>query len=63
MRCMQCAAVSFSAAARTMVEQGYRCGGCGGELVLVPVELPVAVAVAGDVGADDGAHERRFEHE
>jgi hypothetical protein len=58
---MQCAAVSFSAAARTMVEQGYRCGQCGGELVLVPVEAPVAVAVAGD--ADDGAHERRFERE
>jgi hypothetical protein len=63
MRCMQCAAISFSAAARTLVEQGHGCGDCGGELALVPVELPVAVAVAGDPTADDGAHERRFDRD
>ena len=36
MRCTQCAAVSFSAAARPLVERGYRCPQCGGELVLAP---------------------------
>jgi hypothetical protein len=39
MRCIQCAAVSYSAAARPLVERGYRCPQCGGEL-----DLPVAVA-------------------
>jgi uncharacterized protein with PIN domain len=62
MKCMQCAAVSFSAAARTMVDQSHRCAQCGGELALVPVELPVAVA-AGEAAAVGGAHERRFERD
>ena len=62
MRCTQCAAVSFSAAARTLVEQGYRCPQCGGELMLVPVEPPVGVAASGEAGERaDG--ERRFERE
>jgi hypothetical protein len=39
MRCTQCAAVSFSAAARPLVERGYRCPQCGGELVLAPHAL------------------------
>ena len=36
MRCTQCAAVSYSAAARPLVERGYRCPQCGGELALAP---------------------------
>ena len=44
MRCTQCAAVSFSAAARPLVERNYRCPQCGGELVLGPgAEPPVGV--------------------
>ena len=61
MRCTQCAAVSFSAAARTLVEQDYRCPQCGGELMLVPVEPPVAVG-AEDAPRDE-RDERRFERE
>ena len=44
MRCTQCAATSWSAAARTMIEQGYRCPVCGGEVALAPQGPPVAVA-------------------
>jgi hypothetical protein len=44
MRCTQCAAASFSAAARTLVESGSRCPQCGGELVLAPERQPVGVA-------------------
>jgi len=66
MRCTQCAAVSFSAAARTLVERGERCPQCGGELVLDPQDRPVAVS------AESGRREpaepaekagRRFERE
>ena len=64
MRCTQCAAVSFSAAARTMVEQGYRCPVCGGEVELAPQETPVAVAAEGD-GAPKGDESsgRRFDRD
>ncbi len=43
MRCSQCAAVSFSAAAKTLVERGDRCPQCGGELALAPDRQPVGV--------------------
>ena len=43
MRCAQCAAISYSAAARTLVLQGERCPQCGGELALT-VQPPVGVA-------------------
>ncbi|MBV9214399.1 MAG: hypothetical protein JOZ25_12230 [Actinobacteria bacterium] len=39
MTCTECAAESFSAAAKTLVEQGDRCPACGGELVVEPREL------------------------
>jgi uncharacterized protein with PIN domain len=69
MRCTQCAAASFSAAARTLVERGDRCPQCGGELVLVERELPqtVGVSVAESPGEAEAreARERarRFEHD
>jgi hypothetical protein len=74
MRCTQCAAVSFSAAARPLVERGYRCPQCGGELVLAPEGAPVGVAAEGRAepagersgGAPErsaGARERRFDRE
>ena len=64
MRCTQCAAVSFSAAARTMVDQGYRCPVCGGEVALAPQEAPVAVAADGQSGPkDDEPSGRRFDRD
>ena len=64
MRCTQCAAVSFSAAARTMVAQGYRCPVCGGEVALVPQEPPVAVAAERDQTAKpDKPSGRRFDRD
>ncbi len=62
MRCTQCAAVSFSAAARTLVAEGERCPQCGGEMALAPEESPVGVAADGDGGSDEAAEgARRFE--
>ena len=69
MRCTQCAAVSFSAAARTLVERGERCPQCGGEVALV--QEPVAVVAEGakaqdaaDGTATDGKSQgRRFDRE
>jgi DNA-directed RNA polymerase subunit RPC12/RpoP len=61
LRCTQCAAESYSAAARTLVEQGYRCPVCGGEVVLVPQEPPVGVALESDGDPGDAGRERRFE--
>jgi DNA-directed RNA polymerase subunit RPC12/RpoP len=61
MRCSQCAATSFSAAAKTLVERGDRCQHCGGELTLAERRQPVAVAVAQRVDGDDTSdRERRF---
>jgi hypothetical protein len=60
MRCTQCAAVSFSAAARTLIEQGERCPQCGGEMALAPEEPPVGVAVEREQG-DSGDDSRRFD--
>ena len=68
MRCTQCAAVSYSAAARTLVERGDRCPQCGGELALAPVERqPVGVGPAESPGEAEAreARERarRFERD
>ena len=41
MLCAACAAVTYSAAAKKMVERGERCPRCGGELRLEP---PAAIA-------------------
>ena len=38
MLCAKCAAVTYSAAARRLVERGERCARCGGELTVEPVE-------------------------
>jgi hypothetical protein len=43
MLCLQCAAVTYSAAATKMVERGERCQRCGGQLSVEPSE-PVGVA-------------------
>jgi hypothetical protein len=65
MRCTQCAAVSFSAAARTLVGRGERCPQCGGELALAPAaEPPVGVMAesAGEAEARETVERaRRFE--
>lgn len=62
MRCTQCAAVSYSAAARTLVDQGHRCPVCGGEVALAPQESPVAVAAEGEGAArQDEPTGRRFD--
>ncbi|HEX8068290.1 MAG TPA: hypothetical protein VF520_17385 [Thermoleophilaceae bacterium] len=44
MRCAQCAAISYSAAARLLVERGDRCPQCGGELELTGDITPVGVS-------------------
>jgi hypothetical protein len=44
MLCEQCAAESFSAAARQLVDRGERCPRCGGELRLADTEPPVGIA-------------------
>ena len=60
MRCTQCSAVSFSAAARTLVERGDRCPQCGGELVLAAPEPKQAVAVSvSETPAEAEARESR----
>ena len=38
MLCAKCAAVTYSAAARRLVERGERCARCGGELTVETVE-------------------------
>lgn len=53
MKCTQCAAVSFSAAARTLVERDYRCPQCGGELMLVAERPRVTVPADGGDGPPD----------
>jgi hypothetical protein len=45
-----------------MVQDGYRCPVCGGEVELVPQEPAVAVASDGDgAPADDESRGRRFD--
>src|SRR3954452_2742918 len=41
MVCEDCGTVSYSAAARTMVERGERCSKCGGRLVLANGPRPL----------------------
>ena len=57
MLCTQCAATSYSAAARTLVESGERCPRCGGPVVLEPAE-PVGIAANGSDAADAGLPDR-----
>jgi hypothetical protein len=52
MLCAECAAVTYSAAAKKMVDRGERCARCGGELRLEP-PLAVGAAPAGDDAARD----------
>lgn len=59
MLCTQCAAVSYSAAAQTLVEHGEPCPRCGGRVAAAPPE-PVAVG-AGE--PDPVAAGRRFHRE
>jgi hypothetical protein len=59
--------VSFSAAARTLVERGERCPQCGGELVLAP-EPPPPVGVTAETPTEASEREerersRRFERD
>jgi hypothetical protein len=49
MLCTQCAAVSYSAAAKILVERGERCPKCGAQLTVAPDERAVG-AGAGDSG-------------
>ena len=62
MRCTQCAAVSYSAAARTLVSRGERCSQCGGEVVLDPHEPAVAVGTAQPADAAERSG-KRFERD
>ena len=67
MLCTQCAAVSYSAAARTLVERGARCATCGAPLVHEPAEPaespePAVAMVRQRGSADEPAQSaRRFE--
>jgi hypothetical protein len=63
MRCTQCAAVSYSAAARTLVSRGERCAVCGGEVVL-DLEPPAApVATGARERKEPASSEGRFERD
>jgi DNA-directed RNA polymerase subunit RPC12/RpoP len=62
MKCTQCAALSYSAAARTLVERGYRCPQCGGEVALAQeTRPPVGVTAESEGAAEEspGAAELR----
>jgi hypothetical protein len=63
MRCTQCAAVSYSAAARTLVSRGERCAQCGGEVVLDLVEPEEPVPAGGRRETPADASGRRFERD
>ena len=61
MLCTECAAESYSAAAKTLVEQGDRCPVCGGELMLEPRErVPVPAEMR---SGEQPAAPRRFERD
>jgi Zn-finger nucleic acid-binding protein len=59
MLCDQCSAVTYSAAARMLIERGDRCPGCGGPLAVDDGELSdERVTVPADpprTGGDDDA--------
>jgi hypothetical protein len=44
MLCEQCSAVTYSAAARTLIERGQRCPRCGGQLGVADDERPTTLA-------------------
>lgn len=50
MLCAKCAAVTYSAAARRLVERGERCARCGGELIVEPAEPARAARFARAAG-------------
>ena len=52
MVCEDCGTVFFSAAARTMVQRGERCGKCDGRLLLDEGPRPVPVN-HGDANGDE----------
>jgi Zn-finger nucleic acid-binding protein len=59
MLCESCAAVSYSAAARQIVEGGERCPRCGGALAVDRGERDERVAAGGRAGpARPGLRER-----
>jgi hypothetical protein len=61
MLCTKCAAASYSAAAKTLVEGGHVCPACGGPLALAPAE-PVGAGSGAESGhAAAGA--RRFKRQ
>ncbi|MEA2405015.1 MAG: hypothetical protein QOE08_1662 [Thermoleophilaceae bacterium] len=67
MACQDCHSVFYSAAARTLVENGERCPTCGGRLRLEPEpEGGDRVGVATERGSEPGGahkppdHSRRF---
>ena len=55
MLCTQCAAVSYSAAAKILVERGERCPNCGGPVRLAPEDdSPVTTGAKSTNGPEDG---------
>ena len=60
MTCTECAAESYSAAAKTLVEQGDRCPVCGGELKVEPRE---PVPVTAEARGPEQPTGKRFERE
>ena len=56
--------MSFSAAAKTLVERGERCPQCGGELALAPERQPVGVVAQRDSEDSDPPEDGgRFDRE
>jgi uncharacterized protein with PIN domain len=51
--CEDCSTVYYSAAARTLAEQGERCAKCGGRLVFVDGPERVPVRVPDEEGDDE----------
>ena len=64
MRCTQCGAVSFSAAARTLIQRGERCPQCGGEVTLADDDAAVGVLPDGEQRPSGGEGPgRRFDRD
>ena len=60
MKCAECGTDSYSAAAKTLVEQGDRCRVCGGPLQVQPRER---VTVPADVAPEAEPVGRRFQRD
>ena len=58
MTCTECAAESYSAAAKTLVGRGDRCPVCGGELVVESREWVTVPAAEPEEAAAGGRFER-----